>query len=909
MSDNHSTQKQQQQQEVTAIHSIAASKVPEQLPALADNKAEPVLLDLGCDSERDFQNPPATELLAENTVSTLSISPKYATNQTRRLSTEPSASVQVEHGSQHLVASPNPTSAYPIQRSVIKAELLGGSNINEDNEDNDSLLKSMSSTSLSRQAEFTFSASVHDSPSLETSHFATASTNAESPRYFPSRKSPTFTGSSSPAPSSTHQDLLAAGHRRRTPSQSQQIEEDIRMSESPRPEIAESSDRSTPAPSAYLSLAASSVSQRATQSSHGHIESDQQSSMGETESMTPPRMSLNQASPSLNNESDSDAARLQEGVSMPPRSALLYHAGYNSGRGAVWRFFKVVEARVSGNTDRAECLLCEKRMLGKSADMKKHIVGSCPNRREISEDMRPILEIVKAELENPKKRAKRNSTTPITIRSDGSFAPISSPFPAGHPDASPGSSTRMHGSASHTSLTPPRAHAHHQRSAPYDLHHHSDAHRSKVAKYSRDYMHRGSNSYYDGPGGSSDHPSQYAHGSSAMPMPPPSHAVRAPGTYSGMGPRMRSPVSGYTSRHAGHPMAPPIPQPVPTQPPRQSPLSHHSQLQQSSHAPSQQPQLQTRYYPPGHGSQHPASISQHPSQQAGLQRQGAPLPHHGIPPSQPLSQTPSPLIGSPGMQLSRLKSKLQRQIPAFGVWLTIPSPLTARALAAQGFDWACIDMEHAPTNPALMSEMVAAVASCGTCAPIVRVPSQASEWFKWALDAGAHGIIVPMVNTSEELRKAESLCRYPPAGKRSIGAFFAPGVFGMRGPRAMSDYVERVSNDILVIPQIESVEGAINLPNMLKEGGMDAVFVGPYDLNASVRYAQDMQIQDVLAHIEKSAKDAEVPLGIYAPSGAAVGSKVREGYTLVVAASDIECMASSALENLDRARSESRHHR
>ncbi|PIA16381.1 Phosphoenolpyruvate/pyruvate domain-containing protein [Coemansia reversa NRRL 1564] len=261
------------------------------------------------------------------------------------------------------------------------------------------------------------------------------------------------------------------------------------------------------------------------------------------------------------------------------------------------------------------------------------------------------------------------------------------------------------------------------------------------------------------------------------------------------------------------------------------------------------------------------------------------------------------------MQLSRLKSKLQRQIPAFGVWLTIPSPLTARALAAQGFDWACIDMEHAPTNPAVMAEMVAAVASCGTCAPIVRVPSQASEWFKWALDAGAHGIIVPMVNTPEELRKAESLCRYPPAGKRSIGAFFAPGVFGLRGPRAMSDYVERVSNDILVIPQIESVEGAINLPNMLKEGGLDAVFVGPYDLNASVRYAQDMQIQDVLAHIEKSAKDAEVPLGIYAPSGAAVGSKVREGYTLVVAASDIECMASSALENLDRARSESRHHR
>ncbi|KAJ1939330.1 hypothetical protein GGF37_004439, partial [Kickxella alabastrina] len=96
----------------------------------------------------------------------------------------------------------------------------------------------------------------------------------------------------------------------------------------------------------------------------------------------------------------------KEGVTMPAKSAVLYHAGYNSGRGAVWRFFRVVEARVSGNTDRAECLLCKKRMLGKSADMKKHIVIGCPNRRDISDDMRPILEIVKAELDNPKKRAK-----------------------------------------------------------------------------------------------------------------------------------------------------------------------------------------------------------------------------------------------------------------------------------------------------------------------------------------------------------------------------------------------------------------------------------------------------------------------------------------------------------------------
>ncbi|KAJ1836360.1 hypothetical protein IWW55_004415 [Coemansia sp. RSA 2706] len=291
------------------------------------------------------------------------------------------------------------------------------------------------------------------------------------------------------------------------------------------------------------------------------------------------------------------------------------------------------------------------------------------------------------------------------------------------------------------------------------------------------------------------------------------------------------------------------------------------------------------------------------------QRHGAPPQSHGLPPSQRPSQTPSPQISGSGRLLSRLKSKLQRRIPVFGVWLTIPSPVTARAMAAQGFDWACIDMEHTPTNPALMAEMVAAVAGSGTCAPIVRVPSHAPEWFKWALDAGAHGVIVPLVNTAEEMRNVERLCRYPPAGKRSMGAFFAPNVFGMRGPRAVSEYVDYVSNDILVIPQIESVEGAFNLPSILKAGGMDAVFVGPYDLNASVRATPDTQIQDVMAHIEQTTKESDVPLGIYASSGAAAGSRIRDGYTMLVAASDIECLSSSAAENLDRARSEARHYR
>ncbi|KAJ1727364.1 hypothetical protein LPJ61_004608 [Coemansia biformis] len=378
-----------------------------------------------------------------------------------------------------------------------------------------------------------------------------------------------------------------------------------------------------------------------------------------------------------------------------------------------------------------------------------------------------------------------------------------------------------------------------------------------------------------------------------------------------MDPRMRSQGGGFPSRHSGYPLTPSIQPsiqpPPPSHPSHPSHSAHpvhpiHHPPQQSGMSPPRS-QQHVRYYPSPSSGQIPQQQGPPPP------RQGAPLPPQGMPPSRRPSQTPSPQTSSSGNLLSRLRYKLRRRIPVFGVWLTIPSPVTARALAAQGFDWACIDMEHTPLSPALMAEMVSAVASSGTCVPIVRVPSHSPEWFKWALDAGAHGVIVPMVNTPEELLNAQRLCRYPPAGKRSMGAYFAPNVFGLRGPRAVSDYVDYVSKEILVIPQIESVEGAVNLPNMLKAGGVDAVFVGPYDLSASVRGAPDMQVQDVMAHVEQSAKEYEVPLGIYAASGAAAGAKHRDGYTMIVAANDIECLMSSAADNLDRARGEARHFR
>ncbi|KAJ1779053.1 hypothetical protein LPJ62_006328, partial [Coemansia sp. RSA 2167] len=123
---------------------------------------------------------------------------------------------------------------------------------------------------------------------------------------------------------------------------------------------------------------------------------------------------------------------------------------------------------------------------------------------------------------------------------------------------------------------------------------------------------------------------------------------------------------------------------------------------------------------------------------------------------------PVPAIPSPQPPLhdnvpSPLRQKLLNgRKAAYGIVLSIPSPITARIAARLGFDWACIDMEHSPQSASIMAEMVEAIASSGTCAPLVRVPSHSSEWIKWAVEAGAHGVIIPNVQSRGQMMQLVS---------------------------------------------------------------------------------------------------------------------------------------------------------
>src|SRR5579872_1375611 len=170
------------------------------------------------------------------------------------------------------------------------------------------------------------------------------------------------------------------------------------------------------------------------------------------------------------------------------------------------------------------------------------------------------------------------------------------------------------------------------------------------------------------------------------------------------------------------------------------------------------------------------------------------------------------------MRTNAVKEKLKQGEPVLGAWLSLPSIPSARIMARLGFDWLVVDMEHTAHNAVLMADMVATIVDAGTCAPFVRVPANSVEWFKWALDAGAWGVVVPMVNTREEAQYAADCMKYPPRGARSIGGVFGPYGFGITD---WPSYARTANDDIILAVQIESRQALSNVDDILSVPGID----------------------------------------------------------------------------------------
>ncbi len=248
------------------------------------------------------------------------------------------------------------------------------------------------------------------------------------------------------------------------------------------------------------------------------------------------------------------------------------------------------------------------------------------------------------------------------------------------------------------------------------------------------------------------------------------------------------------------------------------------------------------------------------------------------------------------MRPNRLKELWRQGKPALGVWVSTGDPYVVESLGRAGFDWVLIDMQHG------MGIDVGQVVAClqalnGTDAvPLVRLPWNQPEYFQWVLDAGAYGVLVPLVNSPDDARRAVQACRYPPLGNRSFG----PNRARLFGP----DYFERANDEIVLLVQIETREAVEQAEAIARVDGIDALYIGPADLAISMGLPPGLDIRDP-AHVEAcqrvlgAARAAGKVAGIHCAGPAEVVRRFQEGWMFCPAGSDIGFVNAGARQAVE----------
>jgi 4-hydroxy-2-oxoheptanedioate aldolase len=227
---------------------------------------------------------------------------------------------------------------------------------------------------------------------------------------------------------------------------------------------------------------------------------------------------------------------------------------------------------------------------------------------------------------------------------------------------------------------------------------------------------------------------------------------------------------------------------------------------------------------------------------------------------------------------------------ALGTWLQLHDYQASRMLAAQGlFDWMLVDYEHTPVDRSNAARIFSAIAdvSGGRVTPLARVATASVDEIKHALDAGAQGILVPMIRDAEEVRTALRHTRYPPEGERGAGGLSPHLGFGVSRPT----YIQNVNREILFAVQIETAEAVENIDAILDVPGVDACFIGPNDLHLALGHppmfwSAEPRFAEAVRRIETACQRRGMPLGTLCKEATAARARIREGHTFVGMGSD-----------------------
>lgn len=227
-----------------------------------------------------------------------------------------------------------------------------------------------------------------------------------------------------------------------------------------------------------------------------------------------------------------------------------------------------------------------------------------------------------------------------------------------------------------------------------------------------------------------------------------------------------------------------------------------------------------------------------------------------------------------------LHETLRAGLPCIGSWMQLPDPSVAEIMGAGGFDWVAVDLEHGSIGVNDLPNLFRALELHGT-APFVRLAHGEAKEIKQALDAGARGLIIPMVEDAAQLRRAISWARFPPLGQRGVG-YSRANLFGKRFPT----YFERINRELVIVAQIESIGAIRNLDEIASVPGLDAFIIGPYDLSASMGITGQFnhpEFSRAIAEYEAVARRRKIPLGLHVvqPDAAQLEEKIRTGYQFI----------------------------
>ena len=237
-----------------------------------------------------------------------------------------------------------------------------------------------------------------------------------------------------------------------------------------------------------------------------------------------------------------------------------------------------------------------------------------------------------------------------------------------------------------------------------------------------------------------------------------------------------------------------------------------------------------------------------------------------------------------------------------GSWLSFANTQVAELMANYEFDWLCVDTQHGLIDYTDLCNMLPAISTTSTT-PLVRVPWNEPYVIMKALDAGAYGVIVPMINSAEDAKRAVSACKYPPAGGRSYGPARALLYAG-------SDYAEHANDEIPVILMIETAQGLANVDEIAATTGVDCLFIGPSDLALAVgllpgRGAGQPVYEQAVDRIVAACERNSIAVGAYTHSAEIAVQYLERGFQMVDLMNDSRFLAagaSAALGKVNEAR-------